>query len=33
MQTWLDGVRQMLGNATVSDEQVDQLQNAINEVR
>ena len=33
MQGYLDGVRQMLGNATVSDEQVELLQNAIDELR
>ncbi|XP_037091485.1 laminin subunit beta-1-like isoform X2 [Pollicipes pollicipes] len=33
MQSWLDSVRQMLGNATVSDDQVDRLQGVIDEVR
>ncbi|XP_043223097.1 laminin subunit beta-1-like [Amphibalanus amphitrite] len=33
MQEWLDGVREMLGNATVSDDQVDRLQANIDQVR
>jgi len=33
MQSWLDDVQSMLGNATVTDDQVDRLQTIIDQVR